>query len=67
MTTSAPDLAAGYASCRREHQQAISEGEANNVCVCGCPGGFASWASQGACLDSDPGLFFPITASGPAP
>jgi WhiB family redox-sensing transcriptional regulator len=26
----------------------------------------ADWASQGACLDSDPDLFFPITASGPA-
>lgn len=25
----------------------------------------AGWASQGACLDSDPDLFFPIAASGP--
>ncbi len=27
---------------------------------------FASWASQAACLDSDPDLFFPIASSGPA-
>lgn len=26
----------------------------------------ARWASQGACLDSDPDLFFPIAPSGPA-
>lgn len=26
----------------------------------------ASWASRGACLDSDPDLFFPIAPSGPA-
>jgi WhiB family redox-sensing transcriptional regulator len=26
----------------------------------------ASWASQAACLDSDPELFFPIGPSGPA-
>jgi WhiB family transcriptional regulator, redox-sensing transcriptional regulator len=26
----------------------------------------ASWASHGACLDSDPDLFFPIAPSGPA-
>ncbi len=26
----------------------------------------AGWASRGACQDSDPDLFFPITTSGPA-
>ena len=25
----------------------------------------AGWASQGACLDSDPDLFFPIAPTGP--